>query len=127
MHKLVNMIESIKVYSYKKCSTCIKALRYLESKSVNVECLPIRDTPPTYAELEHVLEKTNLELKQLFNVSGMDYRALNMKEKLPNMSKKDALELLSKHGNLIKRPFLVSNTFGLVGFKQEQWDKYFLA
>ena len=121
----VHMSSIIKLYSYKKCSTCVKAIKYLASKSVPVKLVDIRENPPSYTDLKFVLESGNLALKKLFNVSGVDYRTLNMKEKLPKLSEKAALELLSNKGNLIKRPLLVAKDFGLVGFNKEIWDTFF--
>ena len=111
----------IKIYSYKNCSSCKKAISFLKEKGIAYEELAIRETPPSTAELKHVLTKGGYELKKLFNVSGQDYRALNMKEKLPTMTEDEALALLASNGNLIKRPFVVTETSGLVGFKDADW------
>lgn len=112
----------IKVYEYKNCSTCKKALKFLDSAGISYEKIPIRETPPTISELEFMLKNTN-SLKDLFNTSGGDYKNLNLKEKLPKLSEKEALELLSKNGNLVKRPFVVGKTVALVGFKEDIWKQ----
>lgn len=113
----------MKIYSYKGCGTCRNALKYLDGKNVKYELLPIREQPPTVAELKKMLGYYKGELKRLFNTSGLDYKALNIKEKLPKMSVQEALTLLSKNGNLVKRPFVLTSNGGLVGFKPEEWDR----
>lgn len=112
----------IKIYTYKNCSTCQKALKYLDNLEIPYKSIPIRETPPTKTELKKMLQTTG-DLKKLFNTSGKDYRELNIKEKLPTLSEKDAIELLAENGNLIKRPFLISSEIRLVGFKPEIWDQ----
>ncbi|TGK21135.1 arsenate reductase family protein [Leptospira fluminis] len=114
-----------KVYEYKNCSTCRKALKYLESKKVDFENLPIRETPPKKTELKKMLGYLNGDSKRLFNTSGGDYKELSLKDKLPKMSLDEQFELLSKNGNLVKRPFVLGENFGLVGFKEEEWDEIF--
>lgn len=113
----------MKIYSYKGCGTCRNALKYLDGKKIKYELAPIREQPPTVAELEKMLEYYKGELKRLFNTSGLDYKALNIKDKLPKMTTKEALSLLSKNGNLVKRPFVLTSKGGLVGFKPEEWDR----
>ncbi len=110
---------SYKFYQYKKCSTCKKAQKYLDSKKVIYKEISIRETPPSKAELKKMFKFMGGELKKLFNTSGMDYRSMNMKEKLPTLKTEEALDLLSKNGNLIKRPFLIGKNFGVVGFKED--------
>lgn len=111
----------IKVYTYKNCSTCKKATKWLISQGIPFDEHPIRETPPTKRELETMLNSYEGDLKKLFNTSGMDYRALGLKDKLPSMAKKEALQLLSQNGNLVKRPFLLSNSLDAVGFKEVDW------
>jgi arsenate reductase (glutaredoxin) len=111
----------MKIYSYKGCGTCRNALKYLDAKGVRYELLPIREQPPTVAELEKMLAIYDGDLRKLFNTSGQDYKALNMKEKLPKLSVKEALALLSKNGNLVKRPFVLTAKGGVVGFKPDEW------
>ncbi|HIJ11420.1 TPA: Spx/MgsR family RNA polymerase-binding regulatory protein [Candidatus Woesearchaeota archaeon] len=108
----------MKLYIYKGCGTCQKALKYLNEKNIQYTTIPIREQPPTLEEIKTMYTKYGL--KRLFNTSGQDYRKLNMKEKLQTMTDEEALILLSKNGNLIKRPFTV-NPF-LVGFKEDEWD-----
>lgn len=113
----------MRVYSYKGCGTCRNALKFLDAKKARYELLAIREQPPSVAELERMLALYKGEIKRLFNTSGLDYKALNIKDKLPKMSVKEALSLLSKNGNLVKRPFVLSAKGGVVGFKPEEMEK----
>lgn len=115
----------MKVYTYKNCSTCRMATRWLSEKGIQFDERPIRETPPSKLELKQMLQFQNGELKRLFNVAGGDYRELKMKELLPKMDESEALKLLSGRGNLIKRPFLIGDRFGLVGFKEAEWAAEF--
>ncbi len=112
-----------RVYIYQKCSTCRDATRWLDDHRIAYVALPIRETPPTPAELETALRILGNDLRKLFNTSGMDYRALGMKDKLPAMTEAQAFDLLSRHGNLVKRPFVIGDGVALVGFKPEVWEK----
>ena len=109
------------VYAYEKCSTCKDALKWLKAHGVSHQVKPIRETPPDKAELDRALKLLSGDIRKLFNTSGMDYRALGMKEKLPSMSANEAISLLSKNGNLVKRPFVIGNGVALAGFKPEEW------
>ncbi|MDP3850566.1 MAG: arsenate reductase family protein [Luteolibacter sp.] len=109
------------VYVYLKCSTCRDALKWLNDHGIAHQVKAIRETPPSPAELKSALHLLGGDIRKLFNSSGIDYRALGMKDKLPAMSEADAFELLSKNGNLVKRPFLLGNGVALVGFKPEIW------
>lgn len=113
----------LKFYAYKNCDTCRKAIKYLDEKGVGYELIPIREQPPTKAELKTMLANHDGNIRKLFNTSGGDYKDLNLKEKLPNISKTDAIDLLSKNGNLIKRPFVIFGDRGLVGFKEKEWGE----
>ncbi len=118
-------MSKVKVYSYKKCSTCVKALKFLDNKKVQADVLDITEHPPTKKELELMLDCYDGELKKLFNTSGVAYRENNIKDKLPSMTKAQALAMLSKNGKLVKRPFVLKGSKGLVGFKEESWKKFF--
>jgi arsenate reductase len=112
---------ALKVYAYKGCDTCRRALKFLAAHDRPFELVPIRERPPTLGELERVLARYGGEVRRLFNTSGGDYKALGLKDKLPIMSAAEALKLLAKNGNLVKRPFVVSDDGGLVGFHEQEW------
>jgi arsenate reductase len=113
----------LKVYEYKNCDTCRKALKFLKANEVEFAAVPIREQPPTVAELKRMLKCYGGEIRKLFNTSGQDYKGLQLKDKLPSMSQDEALKLLAGNGNLVKRPFLLSDKGGLVGFKEEEWKQ----
>lgn len=116
---------AIKMYMYKGCGTCKKASRWLNEQGIAFNEIPIREQPPTVAELKRMLKAQEGALRKLFNTSGGDYKAMNMKEVLGTMSDDEALLLLAKHGNLVKRPFVVSKDVMLVGFKEAVWAEAF--
>ncbi|MEP2774574.1 MAG: arsenate reductase family protein [Luteolibacter sp.] len=111
----------MKIYTLKTCDSCRKATKWLKEHQLPFEEIPIRETPPTEAQLRQAL-KASGDIRKLFNTSGQDYRSLNMKERLPTLSEKEAIALLASNGNLIKRPFLISGDTVLVGFKAEIWS-----
>ncbi|MEM0897851.1 MAG: Spx/MgsR family RNA polymerase-binding regulatory protein [Verrucomicrobiota bacterium] len=111
----------LKVYAYKNCSTCKNAIEWLEKNGKKYEVVEIRDTPPRKSELRLAVGLHGL--RKLFNSSGQEYRSLKLKDKLDDMPEKEALELLSSNGNLVKRPFAIDTSAGitLVGFKEDLW------
>ncbi len=111
------------IYVYQKCSTCRDALKWLAQKGIACEVKAIRETPPTPVELKVALTALGGDLRKIFNTSGMDYRELGMKDRLPGMTGAEAFDLLSKNGNLVKRPFFIDGTKVLVGFKEAQWKE----
>jgi arsenate reductase len=111
----------MKVYALDTCSTCKQALAYLKSTRREFELKAIRENPPTKAELRAMLKLYKGKLIHLFNTSGNDYRALKLGPKLKTMDPEKAIELLSKNGMLVKRPFLVAGNTGAVGFKLDEW------
>lgn len=111
------------LYIYSKCSTCQNALNFLERKKVKFVRKEITMTPPTIEELQMMLRYSNNMLKKLFNISGQLYREMQLSEKLKEMPETDALILLSQHGMLVKRPFLIGNDFGFTGFNESEWSK----
>ena len=113
----------MKLYSHPKCSTCKNAIDFLKSKSTKYELVDITVNPPSKRELKEMLSHYGSDLRKLFNTSGIQYRELKIKDKLPKMSEDQALTLLSKNGMLVKRPFLIASKTGLVGFKKEEWKK----
>ena len=117
----------LRVYTYRACSTCRNATEWLNSKGIRYEEIPIRVTPPTTAELANALQAQGGKLRLLFNTSGGDYRALEIKDKLPTMSESEAFQLLNTNGNLVKRPFAIDPAKGitLVGYKADEWQAAF--
>ena len=107
---------------YPKCTTCQKARKWLEAQGVSLETRHIKDNPPTAAELGDWHSRSGLPLKRFFNTSGQQYRALELKDKLPTMSEDEQFALLASDGMLVKRPILVGDDFVLVGFKQAEWE-----
>lgn len=108
---------------YPKCTTCKKAKAWLESKGLEFQDRHIKEENPTYEELKAWYEKSGLPLKRFFNTSGMAYRALELKDKLPNMNEEEQLKLLASDGMLVKRPILVGEDFVVTGFKEAEWEE----
>ena len=111
----------LRFYAYKGCDSCRKARKWLNAQGISFQEVAIREQPPTVAELALALEiKTSL--KPLFNTSGVDYRQLAMKDRLPQMTTSEALIQLSENGNLVKRPFLIdpAQNLCLTGFKERR-------
>jgi arsenate reductase (glutaredoxin) len=113
----------LKIYAYSNCDTCRKALKFLQERKVAHEVVPIREQPPTVAELKQMLGHYDGDLRKLFNTSGTDYKTLNLKDKLPKLGVEEALKLLAGNGMLVKRPFMLAKDFGVVGFKPDEWEK----
>ena len=115
----------VRIYLYDRCDTCRKAAKFLKERGIVPVMMPVREQPPTVAELQRMLAITG-SLRRLFNTSGGDYKAMNLTARLPDLSEAEALELLSLHGNLVKRPFLLTGDGGgTVGFKPEEWEALF--
>ena len=109
--------------NYPKCGTCQKARKFLEETGIVFEDRNIKEQNPTAEELKVWIEKSGLPIKKFFNTSGMLYRQMELKDKLPNMSEQEMIELLATDGMLVKRPILVADDRVLVGFKQAEWEK----
>ena len=107
---------------YPPCTTCKKAKKWLQDKGLEFTDRHIKEENPTAAELSEWQEKSGLELKKFFNTSGLVYKSLGLKEKLPAMSREEQLALLASDGMLVKRPILVTEDAVLVGFKVAQWE-----
>ena len=106
---------------YPKCTTCQKAKKWLEENNVAFIERHIRENNPTVDELKAWHRQSGLPLKKFFNTSGLQYKVLQLKEKLPTMSEDEQFELLASDGMLVKRPLLIGETFVLVGFKEAEW------
>lgn len=111
----------LKFICYPKCTTCQKAKKWLEENKQEYEIRDIKEENPTYDELSKWYKLSGLPLKRFFNTSGMLYKSMNLKEKLPEMSEEEQLKLLATDGMLVKRPILVGDSFVLVGFKEKEW------
>lgn len=108
---------------YPKCSTCQKARKWLEEQGVSFEERDIKLNNPTEEELRTWYARSGLPLKRFFNTSGLQYKALGLKDKLPTMSEEEQLALLATDGMLVKRPLIVDEHFVLTGFKQAEWEQ----
>ena len=108
---------------YPKCTTCQKAKAWLDAKGIEYELRDIKLNNPTLTELTEWYAKSGLPLKKLFNTSGLLYKSLDLKNKLPAMSEEEMLNLLASDGMLVKRPLLIGENFVLVGFKEAQWEE----
>lgn len=106
---------------YPKCTTCQRAKAFLDARGVDYIDRHIKEERPTLEELRDWHQRSGLPLKKFFNTSGLLYKSLALKDKLPQMTEEEQLELLASDGMLVKRPILVGEDFLLVGFKEEQW------
>lgn len=113
----------IKFICYPKCTTCQKAQKWLDDNRVEYEIRDIKLDNPTRKELKEWYGISKLPLKKFFNTSGLLYKSLDLKNKLPSMSDDETLNLLATDGMLVKRPLLVGDNFVLVGFKEDEWRK----
>ena len=116
----------IKVYCYDRCSTCKKALDWLNAHKIEFEKIDIKGDPPYEKTLRDLHAKSGLELKHFFNTSGILYREMELSKKLPSMSDDEKFQLLSTDGILVKRPLLVTDETVCTGFKEEEWKKALL-
>ena len=111
---------------YPPCSTCKKAKNWLDEHGVSYTARHIKEENPTYEELKLWYERSGLELKKFFNTSGLLYKSMNLKEKLPAMSQEEQLRLLATDGMLVKRPLVVLEDRVLTGFREADWQKALL-
>ena len=108
---------------YPPCSTCQKAKKWLDEHELSYTDRHIKENNPTYEELKAWYQRSGLPLKKFFNTSGLVYKALNLKEKLPTMTEEEQLQLLATDGMLVKRPIVVKDDLILTGFKEADWEK----
>ena len=106
---------------YPPCSTCQKAKKWLDAQGIAYTDRHIKEQNPSYEELKAWYEKSGLPLKKFFNTSGLVYKNLGLKDKLPTMSEEEQLRLLATDGMLVKRPLVVGEDFVLIGFKEAEW------
>ena len=116
----------LKVYCYSKCSTCKKALKWLDEKKIEHEVVDIKADHPDEDALRKYYAISGLPLKRFFNTSGMQYRELELSKRLPDMGEDEQFRLLASDGMLVKRPLLVGDGFVLTGFKQSEWEEKLL-
>ena len=116
----------MKVLVYRKCSTCQKALKWLEAHGISFEERAMVEERPTFEELKEWYEKSGLPLKKFFNTSGNLYKQMNLKDKLKEMSEEEQLKLLATDGMLVKRPLVVGEDFVLTGFREKEWEEKML-
>ena len=107
---------------YPTCSTCQKAKNWLDEKGVSYQARHIKEEKPTYEELKLWYDRSGLPLKKFFNTSGLLYKSMNLKERLPDMSVEEQLQLLASDGMLVKRPLIITESRVLVGFRETEWE-----
>ena len=110
-----------KVYCYPRCTTCKKAVKWLEENGIEYEYKHIVEETPSKEDIRRYYKESGLPLKRFFNTSGNVYKEMNLKEKLAEMSENEQFELLASNGMVLKRPLLVGKDFVLVGFKEAEW------
>lgn len=115
------------VLVYRKCSTCQKALKWLEDHNVSFDERAIKEENPTYEELREWYVKSGLPLKKFYNTSGIIYKDMGLKDKTPTMSEEEQLRLLATDGMLVKRPLVVGDKFVLTGFREKEWEEHLLG
>lgn len=108
---------------YPKCSTCQKAKKWLDENGFEYESRHIKEENPSYEELKAWYEQSGMPLKKFFNTSGMLYKSMQLKDKLPQMSDEEQLKLLSTDGMLVKRPLIISDKAILTGFRVKEWEE----
>ena len=113
----------VKFICYPKCTTCQKARKWLDDNKIEYEFIDIKLDNPTLDELTEWYKKSGLPLKKFFNTSGLLYKSLDLKNKLPTMTADEMLNLLASDGMLVKRPLLIGDDFIIVGFKEDEYEK----
>ena len=108
---------------YPRCTTCQKAQKWLDANGITYELRNIKEENPSADELRSWQKASGLPLKKFFNTSGLQYKALNLKDKLPTMTEEEQFALLATDGMLVKRPILVGDGFVLTGFRQAEWEE----
>ena len=112
---------------YPPCSTCKKAKVWLDEHGVSYTARHIKEENPSYEELKLWYQRSGLPLKKFFNTSGLLYKSMELKAKLPDMAESEMLELLASDGMLVKRPLLIGETFVLLGFKEKDWEEQLIG
>ena len=112
----------MQILCYPRCTTCKKAVKWLDEKGVEYEYRDIKEKNPKKSELKKWIKASGLPVKKFFNTSGQLYREMQLKDKLPEMSEADMIDLLATDGLLVKRPLLITDDKVLVGFKEAEWE-----
>jgi arsenate reductase len=112
----------IKFICYPKCTTCQKAKKWLDKNGIDYELRDIKNDNPTETELFEWYKKSGLPIRKFFNTSGILYKELDLKNKLPEMTEEEMIKLLATDGMLVKRPLVIGDDFALVGFKETEWE-----
>ncbi len=107
---------------YPKCTTCQKAKKWLDDNGIDYVARHIKEDNPTYEELKIWTSESGVELRKFFNTSGLLYKSMNLKEKLPAMSDEEKLRLLASDGMLVKRPLIVTDNSVIIGFRESEWE-----
>lgn len=118
-------MKKVKFINYPRCSTCVKARKWLEERNIDFDNIDIVADTPSEKELKDYFERSGKEIKKFFNTSGVVYRELKLKDKLSEMSNEECLKLLASNGKLIKRPLVVSEKGILIAFKEAEWTEFF--
>ncbi len=108
---------------YPKCTTCQKAKKWLDENGFEYRDRHIKEQKPTYEELKQWYDKSGLPLKRFFNTSGLLYKSMNLKDKLPTMTEEEQLRLLATDGMLVKRPIIIADGVILTGFREKEWSQ----
>ena len=113
-----------KIYQYPSCSTCRKAIKYLNENNLEYSSCHLVEETPKFEELKELYEKSGLPIKKFFNTSGLKYKEMGLKDKVSQLTDEEALKLLSSDGMLIKRPILTNGMKVLVGYKEDEWNEF---
>lgn len=113
-----------KIYQYPSCSTCRKAIKYLNENNLEYNSCHLVEETPKFEELKELYEKSGLPIKKFFNTSGLKYKEMGLKDKVSQLTDEEALKLLSSDGMLIKRPILTNGVKVLVGYKEDEWNEF---
>lgn len=113
----------ITVLAYRKCTTCIRALKWLDASGIAYTERPIKEEKPSYEELKQWQAMSGLPLKKFFNTSGLLYKEMKLKDRLPEMTEEEQLTILASDGMLVKRPLVIGEGFVLTGFKEAEWEE----
>lgn len=120
---ILRRMTMLKFICYPKCTTCQKAKKWLDDNKVEYELRDIKEDNPSFEELTTWYKMSGLPLKKFFNTSGILYKSMELKDKLPTMTEEEQLKLLETDGMLVKRPLVIGEDFVLVGFKESEWSE----